>query len=239
MVHLAEQIGILLAVRRIKQAGFWSSVHARSFWPMTMSATDVNQLKHAPAIEGLLPLFLERWSPRAFANREVSRTDLKRVFEAARWAPSSGNAQPWRFIVGIHGTETHAKIVSTLAGFNKEWAPKAPVLILGTTKAVNARGAANAYAMYDLGAAAVSITLAAEALGLATHQMGGFDHDAARKEFGIPESYALGSVMALGYQDEPAALGNDELIAREIAPRTRKSLNEIAFSAWDEPAVLD
>jgi nitroreductase len=206
---------------------------------MTVSADEVNKSKHAPAVDGLLPLFLERWSPRAFAAREVRRTDLKRVFEAARWTPSSGNAQPWRFIIGIHGTETHAKLVSTLAGFNKEWAPKAPVLILGTTNAVNARGAANAYAMYDLGAAAVSITLAAQALGLATHQMGGFDHDAARKEFGIPESFALGSVMALGYQDEPAVLASDELISREIAPRTRKSLSEMVFTAWDEPAVLD
>jgi nitroreductase len=206
---------------------------------MTISTDEVNKLKHAPAIEGLLPLFLDRWSPRAFAAREVSRADLKRVFEAARWAPSSGNAQPWRFIVGIKGTETHAKIVSTLAGFNKEWAPRAPVLILGTTNAVNARGSANAYAMYDLGAAAVSITLAAEALGLATHQMGGFDHDAARKEFAVPESYALGSVMAFGYQDEPAALANEELISRETAPRTRKPLTEMVFSAWDEPAVLD
>jgi nitroreductase len=206
---------------------------------MTMSAADVRVLKHAPALDGLLPLFLERWSPRAFSNREVSRADLKRVFEAARWAPSSGNAQPWRFIVGIKDSETHAKLVSTLAGFNKDWAPKAPVLILGTTNAVNARGAANAYALYDLGAAAVSITVAAEALGLATHQMGGYDHDAARKEFTIPENYQLGSVMALGYQDEPAALGNDELISREIAPRTRKPLNEMIFSAWDEPIALE
>jgi nitroreductase len=206
---------------------------------MTISADEVNKLKRAPAIEGLLPLFLERWSPRSFADREVSRADLKRVFEAARWAPSSGNAQPWRFIVGTRGTETHAKLTSVLAGFNKEWAPKAPVLILGTTNAVNARGAANAYAMYDLGAAAVSITLAAEALGLATHQMAGFDHDAARREFGIPEAYAIGSVMALGYQDEPAALSNEELISRETAPRTRKPLSEMVFSAWDEPAAFD
>jgi nitroreductase len=206
---------------------------------MTISADEVNKLKRAPAIEGLLPLFLERWSPRSFADREVSRADLKRVFEAARWAPSSGNAQPWRFIVGTQGTETHAKLTSVLASFNKEWASKAPVLILGTTNAVNARGAANAYAMYDLGAAAVSITLAAEALGLATHQMAGFDHDAARREFGIPEAYALGSVMALGYQDEPAALANEELISRETAPRTRKPLSEMVFSAWDEPAAFD
>jgi nitroreductase len=206
---------------------------------MTLSADEVNQLKRAPEAEGVLPAFLERWSPRAFADRAVSRADLKRVFEAARWAPSSGNAQPWRFIVGIKGSETHSKIVSTLAGFNRDWAPKAPVLILGTTSAVNSRGAANAYAMYDLGAAAVSITLEATALGLVTHQMGGYDHEAARKEFGIPEGYALGSVMALGYQDEPATLANDELIAREATPRQRKALDEIAFTAWDVPAALD
>ena len=206
---------------------------------MTLSADEVNQLKHAPAIEGLLPLFLERWSPRAFSAREISRADLKRVFEAARWAPSSGNAQPWRFIVGIKGTDTHAKLASTLAGFNRDWAPKAPVLILGTTNALNARGTANGYAMYDLGAATVSITLAAEALGIATHQMGGYDHDAARREFGIPESYSLGSLMALGYQDQPATLPTEELISREIAPRARKPLSEIAFTAWDEPAVLE
>ena len=206
---------------------------------MTVSVDEVNKLKHAPAVEGLLPLFFERWSPRAFSAREVSPADLKRVFEAARWAPSSGNAQPWRFIVGIKATETHAKLVSTLAGFNRDWAPKAPVLILGTTNALNTRGGTNAYAMYDLGAATVSITLAAEALGLATHQMGGFDHDAARKEFAIPEGYSLGSLMALGYQDQPATLATEELISREIAPRTRKPLNEIAFSAWDTPAVLE
>ncbi len=206
---------------------------------MTLSKSEVNKLKYAPPFDGVLPQILERWSPRSFSDREVSLADLKRVFEAARWAPSSGNSQPWRYIVGIKGTETHRKIASTLAGYNKDWAPKAPVLILSTTNAVTSRGAANAYAMHDLGAASVSITLEAVALGLATHQMGGFDHDAARMEFGIPESYALGSVMALGYEDEPEALANEELISREIAPRQRKPLSEVVFSAWDEPAVLD
>ncbi len=206
---------------------------------MPMSVNEVNKLKHAPSVQGVLPPFLERWSPRAFAEREVSRVDLRRVFEAARWAPSSGNAQPWRFIVGIKGSETHRKIAATLAGYNKEWAPKAPVLILGTTAALNSRGAANGYALYDLGAAAVSITLEAVTLGLVTHQMGGYDQAAIRTELGIPDSYALGSVMALGYQDEPAALGDEELIKREMAPRQRKPLSEVVFTAWDEPAVLD
>ena len=206
---------------------------------MTLSIADVNKLKHAPALEGVLPQFHQRWSPRAFSDREVGHADLKRVFEAARWAPSSGNAQPWRFIVGLKGSETHEKIVSTLVSSNRDWAPKAPVLILGTTAAVNARGNPNAYAMYDLGAAAVSITLEAAALGLVTHQMGGFDKDAARAALGIPESYALGSVMALGYQDEPASLPTEELVSREVAPRQRKPLSEVVYSAWDHPLSLD
>ena len=159
---------------------------------MSMSVNEVNKLKYAPRVERVLSPFLERWSPRAFSDREVSRADLRCVFEAARWAPSSGNAQPWRFIVGIKGSETHRKIASTLAGYNQAWAPKAPVLILGTTAAINSRGTANGYALYDLGAAAVSITLEAAALGLVTHQMGGYDQAAIRKELGIPDSYALG-----------------------------------------------
>lgn len=205
---------------------------------MTMSISEVNQLKRAPEVEDVPPIFLERWSPRSFAERDVSPADLRRVFEAARWAASSGNAQPWRFVVGVKGSETHEKIVSSLAGFNKEWAPKAPVLILGTANSVNARGTANPYALYDLGAASATLTLAAKALGLATHQMGGYDKDVARHALGIPENYALGSVMALGYQAEPGSLANDELIKRETEPRQRKPLSEIAFSAWDEPAKL-
>lgn len=206
---------------------------------MTMSVSEVNKFKRAPELEGVQSPFLERWSPRSFADREISHADLKRVFEVARWAPSSGNAQPWRFIVGLKGSETHRKIASTLAGFNKAWAPKAPVLILGTSNAVNSRGAENPYALYDLGAAAVSITLEAVSLGLMTHQMGGYDKEAARKELGIPESYVLGSVMALGYQDEPAALADEELISRETSPRQRKPLSEVACFAWDEPATFD
>jgi nitroreductase len=139
----------------------------------------------------------------------------------------------------VRNSITHNKIASTLAGFNKQWAPKAPVLILGTASARNSsNGAPNAYALYDLGAASSYLTLQAAALGLATHQMAGFDHDAARLALEIPESYDLGTVIALGYQDEPSALANEQLIARETAPRERKPLNELVFSAWDEPAKL-
>lgn len=206
---------------------------------MILSANEVNMLKHAPAVEGVLPIVLERWSARAFSDRDVSTADLVRVFEAARWAASSSNEQPWRFLVGVRNSSTHRKIASALAGFNKEWGPTAPVLILGVTSTSFAHnGKPNAYALYDLGAASSYLTLQAAAVGLVSHQMAGFDHEAMRQLFEIPDNYALGCVIALGYQGEPATLANEQLRAREHAPRERKSLHEIVFSSWEEPADL-
>jgi nitroreductase len=206
---------------------------------MTLSIPEVNRLKHAPHIEGVLPIFHERWSPRAFENRDVSTAELANVFEAARWAASSSNLQPWRYLVGTLNSETHKKIHEALVDFNKEWAGDAPVLILGTALAVNPKtGKPNAYALYDLGAATAFLTLQAASQGLVAHQMAGFSHEAARSLLEIPENYALGSVIALGYQGELAALANPKLVERELAPRERKPLSEIAFSAWDVPATL-
>jgi nitroreductase len=205
---------------------------------MSLTATEVHKLKKAPPLEGVLPIIHQRWSARSFDEREVSLATLRKVFEAARWAASGGNGQPWRFVVGLKGSETHEKIAGTLAGFNKVWAPKAPVLIVGTALAVNAKGAANPYALYDLGAASAYLTLQAAELGLTTHQMAGYDHDAARQALGIPEDYALGTVIALGYQGEPEALGDATLIEREIAARTRKPLDEMVFSEWGKPAEI-
>jgi nitroreductase len=206
---------------------------------MTLSALEVNTLKHAPAVEGVLPAVLHRWSPRSFADREVSPEDLKKVFEAARWAASSYNEQPWRYLVGKRGSETYKKIFSTLTGFNQGWAKTAPVLILGvaSTKFTH-NGSPNGYGLYDLGAASSYLTLQASELGLKTHQMAGFDQEAARKAFGIPEDYVLGSVIALGYLGEPAALGHEQMISMEVAPRERKPLSEVVLSAWGEAAKL-
>jgi len=125
-----------------------------------------------------------------------------------------------------------------LGGFTWAWAPMAPVLILGTALAVNARGAANPYALYDLGAASAYLTLQAAALGMTSHQMAGYDQEAARQALGIPEEYALGSVIALGYQGEPAELGDATLIEREITARTRKPLEEIVYSEWGKTAEI-
>jgi nitroreductase len=197
-------------------------------------------LKLAPVVEGVLPIFHHRWSARSFSDREVSAADLAKVFEAARWAASSNNEQPWRFLVGVHNSSTYNNIHSALMGFNQSWAGSAPVLILGVASTkFTANGNPNGYAFYDLGAASSYLTLQATALGLTTHQMAGYDHEAARKALEIPEDYVLGSVIALGYQGEPAALANQQLLDRELAPRQRKPLRELVFSAWGVPADLD
>jgi nitroreductase len=206
---------------------------------MTLSAVEVNRLKQAPAVDGVLPAVLARWSARSFAARDVSPADLRKVFEAARWAASAFNEQPWRFLVGTRNSLTHKKIFSTLIGFNQGWAAAAPVLILGVASAKFAHnGSPNAYALYDLGAAAAALCLQAASLGLTTHSMAGYDQAAARQAFGLPEDYLLGAVITLGYQGEPSALGHEQLIAMETAPRTRKPLTEFVLSAWGEPANL-
>ena len=206
---------------------------------MTLSAIEIDQLKQAHTIEGVLSVIAGRWSSRSFADREVSPADLAKVFEAARWSASAYNEQPWRFLVGRRGSSTYKKIVSTLGGFNRDWAGAAPVLILGAASTTfSHNGSSNTYALYDLGAAAGALTLQASALGLRTHSMAGFDHAAARQIFQIPDDYNLGAVIALGYQGEPSALVQENLIALETTPRTRKPLSEFVLEEWGTPANL-
>jgi nitroreductase len=205
---------------------------------MALSRDETDKLKKAPAVEGVLPVILERWSPRSFDSRPVSEELLRKVFEAARWAPSSFNEQPWRFLVGRRGDATYSKIFESLGEFNKAWAKTAPVLILGVAKTrFSHDNAPNRVAAHDLGAASAYLVLQAHALGLKAHQMAGFDQEAARKLFGIPEDFSLGSVIALGYQGEPEALGDEKRIGQETAPRTRKALGEIVFSGWGEAGI--
>jgi nitroreductase len=206
---------------------------------MPLTASELSHSKHAPAVEGVLPVFHERWSARAFAAKEVSKQDLHRIFEAARWAASSNNEQPWSYVVGLRGTDTHEKIFASLMGFNQAWAGKAPVLMLALDRTTFSRNnATNHLALYDLGAASSYLTLQAAALGMTTHQMGGVDRDKARSLFEIPAEYHIAAAIALGYQDDPETLANEELIKRELAPRLRKPLSEIVFSAWGEPLDL-
>jgi nitroreductase len=206
---------------------------------MPLSAAEVHQRKQAPSLNGVLPVIHHRWSPRSFADKAVPSADLEKVFEAARWSASSYNEQPWRYFVGHKGDATYDKIFATLIGFNQSWAKTAPVLILGVASTkFSHNGADNGYGLYDLGAATSLLTLQAAELGLSTHSMAGFDHAAALAAFEVPADFVVGAVTALGYQGEPAALGNDQMIAMEEAPRVRKPLSEFVFSAWGVPAKL-
>ncbi len=189
--------------------------------------------------ESVLTAIYQRWSPRAFASRNVSDHDLASLFEAARWAPSSYNEQPWRFLVGQRGSVTYQEVASSLIPFNQLWAPKAPVLVLGVTKSrFSHDNSANGYALYDLGAATALLVLQAAAQGLVAHQMGAFDHDKLRRALAIPDEFLLGTVTALGYAGDPSTLANERLLAQERAPRMRKPLDSIVFTGWNQPASL-
>lgn len=206
---------------------------------MPLSAAEVKEIKKAPAVEGVLPAILQRWSPRSYTDKAVPLETLAKIFEAARWSASSSNEQPWRFFIGLKGDATYEKIFSTLVPFNQAWAGKAPVLVLGVASTKSSRsGEENAYALYDLGAAVSLLTVQAAELGVAAHSMGGFVHAAALKTLDIPAGYVAGAVTALGYQGEPADLGHEKMIAMEEAPRERKPLSEIVLSAWGIPAKL-
>ena len=200
------------------------------------SPETVDKLKHAPAAPGVHETIRRRWSPRAFADKEVSSETLKSIFEAARWAASSSNEQPWRFLVGRRGDQTYEKIFNALVEFNQGWAKSAPVLVLSVAKKTfTGKDQPNAYGLHDTGAATAHIALQATADGLHTHSMAGFDHEQIRASFGIPSDYEIGSVTAIGYFGEPASLP-DQLHKREVAPRERKPLAEFVFSEWEKPA---
>ncbi|TCK71571.1 nitroreductase family protein [Acidipila rosea] len=203
---------------------------------MPLHPEEVEKLKHAPAVSGVPEIILHRWSPRAFADKEVSGDDLKKIFEAARWAASSFNEQPWRFLVGRRGDATYKKIFESLVEFNQLWAKSAPVLILSIgKKTFSHNGAANKYALHDVGAATAYLGLGATAAGLHTHSMAGFDSDKARASLAIPDDYEIGAVTALGYFGDSATLP-EQMRQTEEAARSRRPLEEIVLSEFDKPA---
>src|SRR5271155_504962 len=172
-----------------------------------LTPEEIEKLKHAPAIAGIPELILKRWSPRAFADREIPADDLEKLFIAASWAASSSNEQPWRYLLGRRGDETYKKIFGSLVEFNQSWAKSAPVLLLSVAKKTfTAKGNPNRTALHDTGAATANLTLQATASGLHTHSMAGFDGDQVRASFAIPSDYEIGAVIAMGYFGEPSTL---------------------------------
>lgn len=189
-------------------------------------------LSNAP----LHDLILNRWSPRSFAvDRNITEQTLLSLIEAARWAPSCFNDQPWRFIVCNKATDPGAwqGLLACLGEKNQIWAQNAPVLLLSVAlRFFNHNGQPNRWAQYDTGAASMNLCLQAVAMGLVTHQMGGFDAEKCREQFGLPEDCDPMSVIAVGHQAD-AELLSDDLKTNELKPRLRKPLDEgFFFGKW-------
>ncbi len=181
-----------------------------------------------------------RWSPRAFSNRTVERDKLLSLLEAARWAASSANEQPWSLIVATKDQPSeYARLFSCLTESNQAWAQSAPVLMLSVAKLhFDRNGTANRHAFHDVGAAACNLTTQAMALDLFVHQMGGFNTETARSQFSIPSGYDPVAMIAIGYLGDPQTLPA-ALQDRELAPRTRKPLTDIVFTGgWGQPSDL-
>lgn len=185
----------------------------------------------APAEHPLLPAIAERWSPRSYLATPVAAEALASVLEAGRWAASAYNEQPWQYLVTRKDAEpdAFAKLLACLVPFNQGWIGAAPVLMLACARLNSAgNGKPNPWAHYDTGQASSAMAIQAAALGLQMHQMAGFDADAARAAFAIPEDVAPIAAMVLGTPGPASALP-EQLAERETAPRARKPGAEMFF----------
>lgn len=178
-----------------------------------------------------------RWSPRAFAEKRVEPEVLRSLFEAARWAPSSNNEQPWSYLVATKEDVTNfAKMVSILVEFNAAWAQHVPVLGLSVAHLKFRDGKPNRVALHDVGSASAQLTFEANSRGLFVHQMAGFDAAKARQVLAIPEDWEPVAALALGYPGDPQSLP-EKLRERELAPRSRKPLAEFVMTgSWGHTA---
>jgi len=181
-------------------------------------------------------LIANRFSPRAFGAEQVTAEQLAQVLEAARWAASCFNEQPWSYIVSMRAqTDAFEVMLSCLVDWNRQWASRASVLVLSVARTTfAASGQVNRHAWHDVGQASMAMAIQATAMGLRVHSMAGFDVERARHLYRIPEGYEPVAVMALGYPGDPSTLP-EKLRVRELAERTRKPLSEFVFAgAWGE-----
>jgi len=185
-------------------------------------------------------LLRRRWSPRAFSDRRVDPAIMRSLLEAARWAPSSYNEQPWSFIVATRDDPVEfGRLLSCLVEGNIQWAQHAPVLMVSVARLYfEDDGKPNRHAFHDVGLAVANLIVQATALGLVVHQMAGIFPDKIRELYGIPEGYEAVAGIALGYPGDPQSLP-EELRKRELAPRERKPLTEFVFSGrWGRTSPL-
>lgn len=191
--------------------------------------------KPASTTAPLHPLLAERWSPRGFdPAHALAEHEIVALLEAARWAPSANNSQPWRFLVTLREDDAFDLLLDTLAPGNQAWAHAAAALILVAAQGTDDSGQLRRWAHYDTGQAVAALGLQAEALGLRVHQMGGFDAARARSEFDLDSSVEPLVVVAVGRHDPGADLP-DQLAAREDAPRSREPLDSLLLRPLPDP----
>jgi len=185
-------------------------------------------------------LLRRRWSPRAFSDRRVDPAIMRSLLEAARWAPSSYNEQPWSFIVATKDDPVEfGRLLSCLVEGNIQWAQHAPVLMVSVARlSFEDDGKPNRHAFHDVGLAVANLIVQATALGLVVHQMAGIFPDKIRELYGIPEGYEAVAGIALGYPGDPQSLP-EGLRKRELAPRERKPMTEFVFSGrWGQTSPI-
>jgi len=185
-------------------------------------------------------LLKNRWSPRAYSNRPIETEKLLSLFEAARWSASGGNSQPWNFVIVTHNDQPmFQEVIGTAAGRNALWAKEAPVLVMAIAKLNPEKPERDSGAYYDLGQAVAHLSIQASAVGLYVHQMGGFDRAKLSQIAQIPDGYQLMTLIAVGYFGKVDDLADDSLRINEMAPRTRKPINEFVFSEhWNQPLSI-
>ena len=197
-----------------------------------MTSTALAPRTATTAVE-LHPLLADRWSPRAFDRTPLADDDVTALLEAARWAPSANNYQPWRFLVGRTTAEgadaTYTGLLESLAEFNLLWASAAPVLIAAVVEVEHEDGSPREIAPYELGLAVSQLTVEAAARGLHVHQMGGFDAAQVSDTFAVPSTYASVVILAIGRQGDAESLPA-WAAQRESAPRERLALDDIAYA---------
>lgn len=186
--------------------------------------------KHAQTSVPIHPLLAQRWSPRGFdPGHHIDDQTVLALLEAARWAPSAANTQPWRFLVGRRHEPAFEQLLAVLAPGNRAWAERASALVLVAVKVVDEEGKARPWAHYDTGQAVAALSLQAEASGLSAHQMGGFDAAAVQRQFDLDASLSPVVVVAIGRRDEAHPLP-EPYATRETAERARQPLSSLLLA---------
>ncbi len=203
---------------------------------MEYSTTKIPQMKKtANNHHTIHELIKSRWSPRMFSDRPISDEDMNSLFEAARWAASSNNLQPWRFMYFRKGTEAYDQVFNCLAEFNQRWVGNAPVLILTAYKEKTPKGQENFHALHDLGLSVGNMSLQAEAMGIALHQMAGIDWRKMQEILKVPEGSHISTAIAAGHYGGDSEELEEDFKEMEYSERKRNPITTfVAEGKWPE-----